>query len=586
VQLLVAFGGRRADGVALNELWVGTRSASLECDLSTATHPSCRGVPEGDFVWRSVPVRGTRPPARSEAILVGDAAHGRLLLLGGLDAAGGRPRDLWTLSARSGTWARVDGVYDVPLGAGHVLTDRAVFFFGGGEGAEDAGLRRLDLVSLALEAVPRAGPWPAARRDPALAFDRARGRLMLYGGLAGGEWVRDVWFYSLREEKWQPIWSGCTAAGCVPEGAGGGLWLNHTGELLVVPGSNPLLARETTFRLGASGWLGAAEALTAGWVGARDCDGDGAPEARQGVLCSVGDWEAPLGSLRCGDAGQLICGGPLVVSPPAVTNRTFVHARTVRLLDDATVAVLAGTKVVILGYAAGAWAPVATIALPWQGRGLEVTLERQLLVAGQHGLATYDLKEPRAPVPTGTATFAPRSAWDVRPWAGGVVIATEAGIAIAQRTAGGWVELTAAQARLLGPGHWEVVTQPNGASLEAQNARRARQLGWAPTGAGVHLIVSGAFAVMSYGHDLLVWDLGSGLLTLRSATTLPGDIVGLQAVRTVLYAWTTSGRPVLRLEPDGTLTSLGDHDLAFAERRGAAAARVVDERHVQLSHAR
>ncbi|MBI5478268.1 MAG: thrombospondin type 3 repeat-containing protein [Deltaproteobacteria bacterium] len=569
-QTFWAFGGARADGSVSRALWTGTRQGA-------ATRTATVGASETDtYLWSQVIAPGAAPPARDDAILLADSAGQRLLLLGGRDASGARFVDLWAFGLREGRWTEIPGEYSVAPGAAATITADAAFFFGG-DGAPTT-LLRLDLASLTLQAVD--GPVPPPRTRASLSYDVERARLLLSGGTSGGVALRDVWAYALLSGTWSPLSTGCGASGCPPAGAGGGAWTTPLGELVVVAGEILSPTVEQSYRLGPGGWVGATEALVGTTVGSFDCNADGVPEARYGVMCAVGEWWAPPGRLRCGDGGALRCVG---ASPgdATITDLPTERALVARFLADGTLAVLGGaggTRVDLYRHDPTAgWARQSQVALPWKGRGFDGTSAGELLVVGDHHLAVYDVRAPASPVLTALVPLLSGTPRDVRVAGARAVVATEAGVVVLGRDAGGaWGPVSSGAATLLSPGVWQQVIDGHASlmAIEAKNATRARKLGW-DVSAGPHLALAGTYAVVTFGRDVLVWDVAGPTPALATTATTGDDLLAVNVRSGVAYLWARSTQPVLQLTAGPALTGLGAHDVPYVERQARSVARVV-----------
>jgi hypothetical protein len=144
--------------------------------------------------WTEIAPSGARPLARKGHRLVYDAARDAVVLFGGIDAGGGLHDDLWTwdggawtepslLGARPPARAYFGLAYDTARG-------RTVLFGGLGANGQQSDVWEWD-GSAWSEASP-SGPGPVARSDHAMAYDAHRERVMVHGGLAGAS-MADLW---------------------------------------------------------------------------------------------------------------------------------------------------------------------------------------------------------------------------------------------------------------------------------------------------------------------------------------------------------------------------------------------------------
>jgi hypothetical protein len=226
----------------------------------------------------------------------------------------------------------------------------------------------------------------------------------------------------------------------------------------------------------------------------------------------------------------------------------------------------------------GGWSFSVGEPLPWAARGLDPSPAGAVLVAGGNEVRVYApawLVTRYPPIPvldlTGRVSLGSRTAWDVRVTGTRAVVATEAGLSVlAQDAAGFWTEVAFNQAEPLAAGSWQ---EASGDTVEATARATAVALGWDLSG-GVRLGLARGLAVTTYGRDVLVWDPSGAQPTLLSALTVGDAVLAVQTDGDTVYLWGRSSKPMLRLEPDGTLTRLADHQLELAERRDWGAARV------------
>ena len=80
---------------------------------------------------------------------------------------------------------------------------------------------------------PSGAPWPVARSGHALAYDPVRGRVLLFGGLAG-EARDDLWAFDTANRRWQDLTP-------VAVGLPGGSGPRRTGHALLVDDDRALL---------------------------------------------------------------------------------------------------------------------------------------------------------------------------------------------------------------------------------------------------------------------------------------------------------------------------------------------------------
>jgi hypothetical protein len=166
--------------------------------------------------WRRVAWSG--PPARTVAQLAYDSKRGRAVLFGGSDAGRHPLGDTWEWDGT--LWKKV-AVSGPPPRTQHVLAyhagrGRVVLFGGNATGRYDKDSPTGQLLGDTWEwdgsqwsLASRTGP--PARDHHAMAYDEARGKVVLFGGW-NGKFLDDVW-------EWDGAWTQVAATG--PSARGG-----------------------------------------------------------------------------------------------------------------------------------------------------------------------------------------------------------------------------------------------------------------------------------------------------------------------------------------------------------------------------
>jgi hypothetical protein len=523
---------------------------------------------QGYVLWREEGSLGNAIPVpRRDATLVGTGADGELLLLGGTDARGAALTDAWRWS--SGAWSVVTQTLPLPAGAAVAPTGRMLYVYGGvSPGAAPAGLARIDLSTLRSTVLASSGTAPAPRTAAALTYDRARQRLLLYGGRgADNTLLNDVWSFDLRTATWSAISTGCGSQGCPPPGERGAVIASGVDSALtVLPGKTPL--KDLSWHLGRDGWLGSYEAVRP--AGASfDCNGDGVPEAAHGLLCSGGTFWAAPGTLRCGTGAGLVCAAP---PTPAVTPTTVAISGVKRaaIVDHETLVALTDKKLLVFSRAGGAWRQVGAQPV-WAGAEALTVSAREVLVAGLTGLRVFDVSNPARPRPVQAVTT-PMHLTDIRLVGTRAVAVSPAGIVTFVRGAAGWSLEATGEVLFKGPGQWQQLAcgAVPAVLLEATNTMIALLRGWR-LGDGPHLAGDGRYVFVTFGRDLLAWDLANGRPVLSATATVTGGSQPLNAIEAfarVAYVGAPDGKTALLLDSAGHLTIVGQHDLWLGVQGG------------------
>ena len=193
---IILFGGW--DGTAYrNDIWA----------LSLDRYPS----------WTALSPAGTPPSGRTSHSSIYDPLRDRMLVFGGYD--GGNRNDLWALDLTGGTaWTALSPTGTPPsVRFGHAaiydaLRDRMVIFGG------LSGTLKNDVWALSLAGTPAwtqlapTGTPPAARHSTSAIYDSLRDRMVIFSGSTGFTY-NDVWMLSLAGGT---AWSAITPAGVPP----------------------------------------------------------------------------------------------------------------------------------------------------------------------------------------------------------------------------------------------------------------------------------------------------------------------------------------------------------------------------------
>jgi hypothetical protein len=558
-----AFGGARG-GDLRSTLWLGTVTASTGSQATGQT-----------VLWAEAPSIGNMAPlARRDALLLATPIAGELLLLGGTDASQAPLTDAWRW--QDGSWSRLSSTLAVPLGAAATPAGPFLYLFGGFvKGATSGALLRIDAGTGAIEPVVAAGAAPPARMNAALSYDRPRSRLLLYGGRqADGSLLGDVWSFDLRSATWQAVSTSCDSGGCPPVAEGGGILVAAaSGAITLFPAQT---ARDdVSWQQGRHGWVGYFESMLAPGA-AYDCDGDGVPDSGYGLACtgSAPFWAEP-GVRRCGHGSDLVC----VVAPAGPGPAAFIPlcgARSVAIVDGATVAVLADSRVVVFrADGSGGWARVGSHPV-WADAEAVAAAGRELLVAGQTGLRVLDLSDPARPRPVQSVTV-PMQLTDIRVIGDQAIGVGPAGMATFVRQGGQWQVGSRALARMTRPGSWHEVhasTPPVIVAMANDAAAWAARWGVGDPRLGV----AGRYLFTTFGKDVLAWDRAGGTPTLLGAATAPvgrSPLDGIVALDATAYVDAGAEHVVFVLNSGGQLVPAGTHDLWLGvERAFGLAARV------------
>ncbi|MBN1774790.1 MAG: hypothetical protein JXB32_26260 [Deltaproteobacteria bacterium] len=361
-----AFGGVDASGQSSDQMWAGAmtvrdawgferrvEAAGLPVELTADGRPD----PERTFFSLSPVARSNIwPAARHGAVLActgfGSSAAagcdgqcpqmevalglepppdgnleptGSLLLVGG-EGDGGPFSDIWLYEERAtwippsdvvagdegpwvSGWRRVGELPNVAGGLadpGITQVGRTLWLVGGRTAdGPTSDLYRVDLESGAATRIA-AVAGPAGRVAPAVAYDPARARLVVFGGSdASNRAVADLWYVDPITGTWSLAAAPCVGDGCPPAGGRTALSVNRpTSEVTVVADRGVSTPATSAWTLRSGIWESLGERR--GDLATADCDGDDAPEPLHGARCAVG----PTGGFP--EFGRFRCGGDIL----------------------------------------------------------------------------------------------------------------------------------------------------------------------------------------------------------------------------------------------------------------------------------
>ena len=204
----------------------------------------------GSPAWASQSPTGTAPRDRRGASFVHDTMRGRLVLHGGSSSGPQSAGETWALQlGPSPSWS---GVMSLPPGRHYLTTvlddatERMVVF----GGMQDLGTYLNDTWVLDLagqtgwSALSPSGPKPGARWGHSAILDRARHRMVVFGGI-GASSFNDVWALGLGSS---PAWSPIVPTGTPPAKRNGHVAVyDPIGDRMVIFGGAGDTLPQTTY---------------------------------------------------------------------------------------------------------------------------------------------------------------------------------------------------------------------------------------------------------------------------------------------------------------------------------------------------
>lgn len=209
---------RRTWGIAAGAVLVAL-ALGLGLGLGLAGHSSA---------WTALDPSGTEPPARACAAVAYDEVTRRLILFSGGDSTGDFG-DTWAYDPVAGSWTELKplGTPPIPRMYASMTYDpvgRRLIMFGGLDRKTGTCLSdtwAYDPAANSWTKLDPRGPTPPARAWNALVRDPGSGRLLMFGGMAGGE-VADLVAADQLDDTWAfdpdaNTWTRLEPAGPVPD---------------------------------------------------------------------------------------------------------------------------------------------------------------------------------------------------------------------------------------------------------------------------------------------------------------------------------------------------------------------------------
>ncbi len=201
---LAIMGGSGATSGDLNDLW--------SLDLATVT-------------WTAVTTRGAKPAARSQHVMVYDAARNGYWVSGGQTSGGAMFGDLYLLSGYNNQWGAIATSPSTTARAKAVMIadaahDQCVLFGGTTAGGVSADTWLLSPAKTTWTAVPATyGAPPSARTGALVVADDAHQRFLVFGGWTqtAGSNLADLTALLYPDSlNPSPRWQALTTSGAIP----------------------------------------------------------------------------------------------------------------------------------------------------------------------------------------------------------------------------------------------------------------------------------------------------------------------------------------------------------------------------------
>lgn len=162
-----------------------------------------------DPPWMILAGQGSGPLGRWGHNLIIDSWHNRLLVIGGRDADGTVPGDLWSFDLGSYSWSQLDlsGPEARSGSAAAIALDGSGFYYFGGE-SNDSPLNDLwwfDFATIEWQPIESPGASRPAARSGTQGVTDGQGRLVISHGCNGDELYDDIWAFDPNSRTWVDI---------------------------------------------------------------------------------------------------------------------------------------------------------------------------------------------------------------------------------------------------------------------------------------------------------------------------------------------------------------------------------------------
>lgn len=157
--------------------------------------------------WTKLHPAGIQPTARGSHCMVYDSARNRVILFGGTDGIVPDLNDTWSYNPATNTWTKLKPSGHIPPGRGcHAMVydsaEGKVILFGGWEENSDlCDTWAYDPAANTWTDLNPSGQVPAARGRHAMVYDSADHQVLMFGG-SGTAYFSDTWVYDPAANTW------------------------------------------------------------------------------------------------------------------------------------------------------------------------------------------------------------------------------------------------------------------------------------------------------------------------------------------------------------------------------------------------
>jgi N-acetylneuraminic acid mutarotase len=197
--------------------------------------------------WTELKPSGTVPVARTGPVMAYDPSSGRMIMFGGSSGETDQHNDTWAYDPTANSWTELSPSGNLPAGrvcpamAYDPATQRMIMFGGYYVGSELNDTWAYNPAANAWTELNPSGTVPPARHFHAMVCDPSTGRMIMFGGTGDTGYLNDTWAYHPATNTWTKfsVWSNSVFQGAAPAPrAGSSLVYDPSGARLIVFGGS------------------------------------------------------------------------------------------------------------------------------------------------------------------------------------------------------------------------------------------------------------------------------------------------------------------------------------------------------------
>jgi hypothetical protein len=189
------------DPVTRRMILFGGRNASRRLNDTWAYDPAAN-------TWTELKPSGNLPLARGGHVMVRDPSSGRMIMFGGRSGETDFLNDTWTYDPVANTWSELKPTGNLPVGRGQPAmaydqaARKAIMFGGWNLDGEFSDTWMYDPIGNAWTELEPKEAAPPARAAHDLAYDSSRNVAVVFGGISGTAYLNDTWAFDSARNTW------------------------------------------------------------------------------------------------------------------------------------------------------------------------------------------------------------------------------------------------------------------------------------------------------------------------------------------------------------------------------------------------